>query len=56
MALLTAADREAYRLRREIAQQRQWLHDAVGDRRAIAFHKAKISELQAELDELDDRT
>ncbi len=54
MMLLTASDREAYRLKREIERHRGWLHDVAGDRRAVAYHSAKIAELQAELNRLHD--
>src|SRR5262245_26726780 len=42
--LLTATDREVYRLQREIERHRRWLHDEAGDRRAVAFHRARIVE------------
>ncbi|MBR0934858.1 hypothetical protein [Bradyrhizobium jicamae] len=53
-ALLTARDREFYRLRREIERVEQWLRDEAGDRRAVAFHRARLAELHAALDMLED--
>ncbi len=54
MMLLTASDREVFRLRREIDRHRGWMQEEAGDRRAVAFHQAKLAELQAELDKLED--
>lgn len=54
MALLTAADREAFRLRREIDRHRRFMQEEAGDRRAVAYHQARLAELQAELNKLHD--
>jgi hypothetical protein len=53
-ALLTAHDREVFRLQREIQKHERWLQDAAGDRRAVAFHQARIAELQHEMEKLED--
>jgi hypothetical protein len=52
--MLTQADRQISQLRNDIARHRRWLHDEAGDRRAVAFHRSKIAELQAELNKLED--
>jgi hypothetical protein len=55
MPLLTARDREIRRLELEIQKVEAWLHVDAGDRRASAWHQAKLQELQAERDRLLDQ-
>jgi hypothetical protein len=52
--LFTQKDRETYRLRLEIEKVEQWLADDANDRRATAFHKAKLAQLRAEMEKLED--
>jgi hypothetical protein len=53
-ALLTARDRQIHRLQQEIRQVEIWIDVDAGDRRAIAFHKSKLAQLRAELNELEE--
>ena len=48
-ALLTHRDRQIHHLRREIETREAWLAADLVDRRAAAFHHAKLAELRAEL-------
>jgi hypothetical protein len=54
-ALLTARDRRIHSLRLEIQRLQAWADVDKHDRRALAWHQAKISEAQAELAELEDK-
>ncbi|WP_143199512.1 hypothetical protein [Bradyrhizobium sp. NAS80.1] len=55
-ALLTETDRQIYRLRLDIDQHLRWMrmHDDAGEWQAVERHRAKIAELNAELDRLED--
>jgi hypothetical protein len=52
IALLTHRDRQVHRLQREIARTEAWLREDAADRRAAAFHQARLAEMRAELHEL----
>jgi hypothetical protein len=54
IALLTARDREIYRLRLQVDEHERWLKVDAGDRRAVAWHRAKLAELRRELAQLED--
>jgi hypothetical protein len=54
IALLTARDREIYRLWLEVEEHERWLEVDAGDRPAVAWHRAKLAELRAELAQLED--
>jgi hypothetical protein len=53
-ALLTQHDREVYQLQRQIEERELWIRDEAGNRRAVDFHKAKLAELRAELEKLQE--
>jgi hypothetical protein len=53
-ALLTAHDRAVNSLKRQIEQAEAWLRVDINDRRAAAFHHAKIAQLRAELNRLEE--
>jgi predicted RNase H-like nuclease (RuvC/YqgF family) len=55
MMLHTQRDREIHRLRNQIEEHVRWLRVDAGDRRAIAWHQARITELWRELTELEER-
>jgi hypothetical protein len=54
-ALLTHRDRMIHGLLIEIERQQRFLCAEQGDRRAAAFHNAKIQELRDELEKLEER-
>jgi hypothetical protein len=51
-ALLTHRDRQIHGLRVEIEKLERWICADQGDRRAVAFHKAKLAELRKDLTHL----
>jgi hypothetical protein len=53
IAIHTARDRQIHRLQQEIRQCEIWIEVDAGDRRAAAWHRAKLAELIAELEELE---
>jgi hypothetical protein len=55
-ALMTQTDREIHRLQILIEQQRRWLREESGDRRAAAFHRARLTELESELEKIEERS
>jgi len=54
MTLLTARDRQIHQLRQEIERVEVWLAAEAADRRAVAFHKARLEMLRDELHQLLD--
>jgi hypothetical protein len=52
--LYTQHDREVDRLRREIEKLEMWIAVDGADRRAVAFHKARLDMLRSELHALLD--
>jgi hypothetical protein len=52
MTTITAHDRTAQQLRREIRQSEAWLAVDRADRRAVDWHLARIAQLKHELHEL----
>jgi hypothetical protein len=53
-ALLTHHDRKMYALRIEIEKLERWIFEDQGDRRAVAFHRARIAELRSERKKLEE--
>jgi hypothetical protein len=51
-ALFTQKDRMVASLQRQLDQARAWLRVDAGDRRACGFHKAKIAEIEAQIEKL----
>jgi hypothetical protein len=54
MTLHTQRDRQIHQLRKDIERVEVWLAADAGNRRAIAFHRAKLDELRSELHTLLD--